>query len=137
MERSIVAFSTRYQFGKAWSAQNSSSRRSALAKVTGNKALIKRITLVVLSLFVSLVPVATFAQSTSSTSSVTGIVSDINGSVIAGAEVKLTNTKTSRELVAKTDDQGVYRFSQVQPAQGYKLTVTSPGFQMLELENIS
>ena len=112
MERSIVAFSTRYRFAKP-------------------------IPLVVLSLLLFMVPVATFAQSTSSTSSVTGIVSDVNGSVIAGAEVKLTNTKNSRELVAKTDDQGVYRFSQVQPAQGYKLTVTSPGFQMLELENIS
>src|SRR5687767_9328994 len=105
MERSIAAFSTRYQLEKAWSVKNTTSRRSALANVTGKKELI---TLVVLSLFL-LVPVATFAQSTSSTSSVTGIVSDINGSVIAGAEVKLTNTKTSRELVAKTDDQGVYR----------------------------
>src|SRR5688572_16220749 len=134
MERSIAAFSTRYQLEKARSVQNAISRRSALANVTGKKELI---TLMALSLFLLLVPAATFAQSTSSTSSVTGIVSDINGSVIAGAEVKLTNTKTSRELVAKTDDQGVYRFSQVQPAQGYKLTVTSPGFQMLELENIS
>src|SRR6266550_341127 len=134
MERSIVAFSTRYRFEKAWSAKVTPSRPSALAKATEKKELIERIPLVVLSLFLLLVPVATFAQSTSS---VTGIVSDVNGSVIAGAEVKLTNTKTSRELVAKTDDQGSYRFSQVQPAQGYKLTVTSPGFQMLELENIS
>jgi hypothetical protein len=51
--------------------------------------------------------------------------------------VKLTNTKISRELTTKTDEQGIYRFSQVQPSQGYKITVTSPGFQMLELENIS
>jgi hypothetical protein len=144
MERSIIGFSTRYLFRKSSSAAGTTSRRHAPAKVTNTKTsnhseVTKQIPLLVLSVLLVLlaIPVAIVAQSTSSTSSVTGIVTDFNGSVLAGAEVKLTSTRTSRELVTTTDDKGVYRFSQVQPAAGYKLTATSPGFQMLELENIS
>jgi len=43
MERSIVAFSTRYWFEKAWSAKVTPSRLSALAKATEKKELIERI----------------------------------------------------------------------------------------------
>ncbi len=49
------------------------------------------------------------------TSSVTGTVSDATGAVISGADVKLTDTKTAKELSTKTNDLGVYTFFKVSP----------------------
>jgi hypothetical protein len=53
--------------------------------------------------------------------------------VVAGATVTLIDTKTSQERATTTDEQGKYLFNQVQPGRGYKLTLTSPGFQTFEL----
>src|SRR3712207_5585505 len=74
-----------------------------------------------------LLQLAVSAQVTSSTSSVTGVVADPNGAAVAGATVTLTDTRTSKELTTTTDDQGVYRFAQVQPGQGYTISVTAGG----------
>jgi hypothetical protein len=77
------------------------------------------------------------AASAQSTSGVTGTVKDSNGAVIAGADVKLTDTKTGVELTTKTNDQGVYAFPKVAPGQGYKLTFTAPGFQTLIINDVA
>jgi hypothetical protein len=80
-----------------------------------------------------------FAASASaqSTAGVTGTVKDSNGAVIAGADVKLTDTKTGTELSTKTNDQGVYIFPKVAPGIGYKLTFTAPGFQTLVINDVA
>jgi hypothetical protein len=88
-------------------------------------------------LLLLLLPLAVSAQVTSSTSSVTGVVTDPNGAVIAGATVTLTDTRTSKEVTTTTDDQGVYRFAQVQPGQGYTINVTAGGFQTLTLTDVA
>jgi hypothetical protein len=62
-----------------------------------------------------LLTVTAAAQVASATSSVTGVVTDPTGAVISGVTVVLTDTRTSKELTTTTDDQGVYRFNQVQP----------------------
>ncbi|HEV2828407.1 MAG TPA: carboxypeptidase-like regulatory domain-containing protein, partial [Pyrinomonadaceae bacterium] len=72
-----------------------------------------------------------------STSGVTGTVTDPQGARVVGATVTLTDTKTSKELTTTTDDDGVYRFVQVPPGEGYKITVTNQGFQTLVLSNIT
>src|SRR5689334_11812817 len=77
------------------------------------------------------------AQVTSSTSSVTGVVTDPNGASIAGATVTLTDTRTSKAISTTTDEQGVYRFAQVQPGQGYTITVSAGGFQTLTLSDVA
>ncbi|HKO96428.1 MAG TPA: carboxypeptidase-like regulatory domain-containing protein [Pyrinomonadaceae bacterium] len=136
MERFIATLTTRNYIPKLLTT-NAASKRPAPARVARDTKLIEGIPTLGLLLVFLLVPVSIFAQATSSTSSVTGIITDTTGSVIPGAEVKLTNTRTSSELVTKTDDGGVYRFSQVQPSEGYLLSVTSPGFQTLELGNIA
>ncbi|MBV8857466.1 MAG: carboxypeptidase regulatory-like domain-containing protein [Acidobacteria bacterium] len=93
---------------------------------------------VVLSLLLLLaLPLAAAAQVTSSTSSVTGVVADPNGAVISGATVTLKDTRTSKEVTTTTDDQGVYRFAQVQPGQGYTITVTAAGFQTFTLSDVA
>lgn len=84
-----------------------------------------------------LLQLAVSAQVTSSTSSVTGVVTDPNGAAVAGATVTLTDTKTSKELTTTTDEQGFYRFAQVQPGRGYKITVTAEGFQTLSLSDVA
>lgn len=77
------------------------------------------------------------SASAQSTAGLTGIVRDSNGAVIAGADVKLTDTKTGTELTTKTNDQGVYNFPKVAPGHGYKLTLTAPGFQTLVINDVA
>jgi hypothetical protein len=72
--------------------------------------------------------------SAQNTSGVTGVVKDSTGAVVAGADVKLTDTKTGTEQTTKTNDQGVYSFNKVAPGQGYTLTFTAPGFQTLVIK---
>lgn len=86
------------------------------------------------ALTMSLSAAVAFAQSTAG---VTGTVKDSNGAVIAGADVKLTDTKTGLELTTKTNDQGVYSFPKVLPGQGYKLTFTAAGFQTLVINDVA
>jgi hypothetical protein len=75
--------------------------------------------------------------SAQNTSGVTGVVKDSTGAVVAGADVKLTDTKTGTEQTTKTNDQGVYSFSKVAPGQGYTLTFTAPGFQTLVINEVA
>lgn len=88
----------------------------------------------VAALALSLSAVVGFAQSTAG---VTGVVKDSNGAVIAGADVKLTDTKTGVELNTKTNDQGVYNFPKVAPGVGFKLTFTASGFQTLVINDVA
>src|SRR5215470_3437909 len=82
-------------------------------------------------------PVICFAQATSSTSAVTGTVTDAQGAVVAGVTVKLVDSKTSQERTTTTNDQGVYLFAQVPPGQGYALKFSANGFESLELNGIA
>lgn len=77
------------------------------------------------------------SASAQSTAGVTGTVKDVNGAVIAGGDVKLTDTKTGVELTTKTNDQGVYTFPKAAPGTGYKLTFTAPGFQTLIINDVA
>ena len=86
------------------------------------------------SLTLCLTAVAAMAQSTAG---VTGTVKDSNGAVVAGAEVKLTDTKTGSVLTTKTNDQGVYEFQKVAPGTGYTLTFTNAGFQTLVINDVA
>jgi len=92
----------------------------------------KRLLFVAVIVFVT--SAAVLAQGVSG---VTGIVSDSTGAVIPGAQVTLTDTKTSRELTATTNDQGVYIFTNVPPGAGYKLTFTKTNFQTFVLSDIA
>jgi hypothetical protein len=90
-----------------------------------------------IGLLLLLLPVIGFAQATSSTSAVTGVVRDEQGGVIPGVTVKLIDSKTSQEKTTTTNDQGVYLFSQVQAGQGYTLSFSGTGFQTLEITKIT
>jgi outer membrane receptor protein involved in Fe transport len=58
---------------------------------------------------------------------VSGTVTDANGSVVPGAEVKLTNTDTSVERSVTTNSEGFYRFDAVDLGT-YKVQISAPSF---------
>jgi hypothetical protein len=82
-----------------------------------------------LLLGVALVPVAALALwAQSFTANLTGVVTDPQGGVIAGAEVVLTNTATGQARTAITSSDGRYTFSQLNPST-YGLSVKLVGFK--------
>src|SRR6266545_2249701 len=68
---------------------------------------------------------STTAQTTTST--IIGTVTDTNGAVVAGAEVKVSGTALATERSATTDAGGSYRLPAL-PAGTYKLKVSKAGF---------
>jgi Carboxypeptidase regulatory-like domain len=91
----------------------------------------------IVSVFLLVLPVVCFAQTTASTSAVRGIVTDPQGAVVAGVTVKLIDSKTSQERTTTTNDQGAYLFAQIPPGQGYILRFSATGFESLELNGIA
>ncbi len=87
---------------------------------------------VLLLLFI-LVPAEAFGQSSSG---VTGVVTDVSGALVPGVEVKLTDTKTSRELTTTTNDQGTYTFRNIPQGAGFTLEFTASGFQRHIINNV-
>src|SRR5262245_52650411 len=75
------------------------------------------------------------AQSLGSAGTVTGVVSDPNGAVIAGAAVVIQNQVTGYRRSTTTDATGAFRFSDV-PQNNYQLTVSANGFSSV-LQSLS
>ncbi len=67
-----------------------------------------------------------YAQSINS-GTITGAVTDQSNAVVRGAKVTLRNPVTGYDQSTVTDESGVFRFNNV-PQNGYRLTVTAPGF---------
>src|SRR5689334_7932823 len=66
----------------------------------------------------------------------TGIVSDSSGAVVANAKVTLRNSLSGDVRESTTDGQGYYTFASV-PVGTYNLTVEAPGFQNFKVNDIS
>src|SRR5262245_58211309 len=67
------------------------------------------------------------AQSLGGAGTVSGVIADPNGAVIAGATVVIQNSVTGYRRTTTTDEGGAFRFSDV-PQNNYQLTVTANGF---------
>lgn len=67
------------------------------------------------------------ASAQTTTSTIEGTVTDANGAVIAGSEVKAKGTTLSSERSTTTNAEGFYRFTAL-PAGAYTLTVSGAGF---------
>src|SRR3954453_5547241 len=82
------------------------SRRLAGARTeSGDLEIMTKLTSsLIVSVFLLILPVVCFAQTTSSTSAVTGTVTDPQGAVVAGVSVKLVDNKTSQERTTTTND---------------------------------
>jgi hypothetical protein len=73
------------------------------------------------------------AQSFNST--VNGTVKDQTGAVIQGAKVTLIDLSTLREMVAVTNEQGIFVFADVRAGK-YKLTAERDGFKKSEVTDV-
>ena len=63
-----------------------------------------------------------------STSSITGVVTDSSGAVVANAKVEAKNDDTGVVFQQNTTSAGTYAFPSLTPGR-YSITVTMPGFQ--------
>jgi hypothetical protein len=68
--------------------------------------------------------------------SLTGVVTDTTGAVVADADVKLVDTKTNTSYEAKTNALGAYLFSQLHPGPGYQITVSKEGFESVKVAEV-
>ena len=74
----------------------------------------------------STISVPAWAQALSA-GTVSGIVVDPNGAVVANASVTIANSITGYKRSASTDSDGAFRFADV-PPNNYQLTVSGTGF---------
>ena len=72
-----------------------------------------------------LLAVSAFAQNTGSLS---GIVQDSNGGVLAGAKVTVSDPSKGFQLETKTNSEGTFSFSTVPPGT-YTVTIEATGFK--------
>ncbi|HWP42061.1 MAG TPA: carboxypeptidase-like regulatory domain-containing protein, partial [Blastocatellia bacterium] len=86
------------------------------------------VSLIAISLALSMLhPSPSGAAAQTTTSTIEGTVTDANGAVIVGAEVKASGTTLASERVTRTDSEGFYRLTAL-PAGTYTLTVSQSGF---------
>jgi hypothetical protein len=67
--------------------------------------------------------------------SISGVVRDSSGAIVAGAQVRLTSPNGDRQTV--TDSGGVYVFDSLVAGNNYSVTVPHAGFSEAKVENIS
>src|SRR5215813_4425748 len=78
---------------------------------------------------------ASLAQTTGS-ATLRGVVKDPNGAIVAGASVTLKSVRTQSERKTKTNNDGIYVFSAVEPSN-YELKVEAGGFKVLSQTGIT
>jgi hypothetical protein len=67
--------------------------------------------------------------------SLTGLITDPSGAVVAGAKVEAVNVETGVAQQATTDGNGIYRFSAILPGV-YKVAVSAPSFATFVTERV-
>ena len=67
--------------------------------------------------------------------SISGTVTDPQGAVVSGAQVKATNTATGAPLTTTTDGSGLFHFNLI-PIGDYKVEVSATGFKTAVQNNV-
>src|SRR5205809_4814113 len=89
-------------------------------------ALSSLATLALLATCLMLGAVSVSAQET--TGSLRGTVTDVNGAVVSGATVTLTNDATGAQQTKQTSGDGIFEFSKLAPGS-YTVTIEASGFK--------
>lgn len=84
-------------------------------------------TLICLCALVLFVSMSALAQTTASTGTIIGIVTDPTGAVIGGAKISVRNTATNQEIPLTSNSAGAYNSGALEPGT-YKVQVTAKGF---------
>ena len=71
------------------------------------------------------------------TSSVTGVVTDPSGGVVAGVDVNLSDTATNFNASTTTNSAGIYQFQDVLPGAHYVLSFSKANFQTFIIQDLS
>ena len=66
----------------------------------------------------------------------TGLVTDTTGAVVAGVEVKLTNSATGEVRTTATTAAGIYNFSALPIVGTYASEISTKGFKLSRVQNI-
>src|SRR5262245_39187151 len=82
---------------------------------------------VMLAVVLLLLSAAGLAQSTVSTGSIVGTVSDPSGAVVSGAKVTGMNTATAQTIELTSNSAGAFNSGALSPGN-YKVTVSAKGF---------
>jgi hypothetical protein len=88
------------------------------------------------AVFGAILAVATAAYAQSTSSSLTGVVSDGSGAVVAGAGIRLVNQSSGVVLSTVTNEAGLYHFVGLIPGE-YRVEVEARGFQKLSRSGIT
>ena len=123
------------------SAAQAQAQRSTTLK-TRNRNLVYAHTSSVVSLFLALIGTVMLSAlgatpaAAQVTSSLTGIVTDEQGAVIAGVDVRLTSAATAFSARTTTNTSGTYEFAQVPPGADYTLSFAKAGFEAFALNHV-
>src|SRR5262245_62159499 len=88
-----------------------------------------------LAIGLALVSTPAFAQGASSTTSLSGVVSDKDGGRIPGATVVIKNDATSVSKTTQTNNQGTYSFPLLEPGT-YTVTITLDQFKTAVIKDV-
>jgi hypothetical protein len=86
--------------------------------------------------FALLVILCTVGALGQSTATLSGIVTDPTGAVVAGAQVKVHSLATGSERIAVTDSSGVYAVPSLQPGE-YSVQITAAGFSLYTVQKVN
>jgi carboxypeptidase family protein len=86
--------------------------------------------------FFSLLFIASMSWGQTGTSTISGTITDPQGSVVPGATVTLTNTQTNAVRTTKSRETGNYTFDLITPGK-YRIQVEATGFKKKLVENIN
>jgi len=79
---------------------------------------------------------AVVSQAQTFRGAINGTVVDPSGAVVAGAQVRAINNGTGVTLTTASTSEGQFSFQDL-PLGSYKITVNAPGFQVVNVDNVS
>src|SRR5882762_5019668 len=94
---------------------------------TKKETCMRRLSFVLLALFLLLVALPLFAQSQATTGVIQGTVVDASGAAVPGVTITVRNTATGYEVIVVTDAQGRFR-GVLLPVGPYQVTAALQGF---------
>src|SRR6267378_2877240 len=80
---------------------------------------------------VLMLPLVMLAQTTVSTSSIVGTVTDPSGAVVSGAKIAITNVATGQNIELTSNSSGSYNSGAIAPGT-YKVQVSAKGFNKVD-----